>query len=1103
MLKRVFTILAILLIVNAISSIAFCQIIPFRNYTNKNGLIQNTVTALYQDKKGYIWLGTQVGLSQYNGKKFTNYNNDNNLINRDIRCIAEDFQGHIWVSSESGISYLSGKKFTNLDKKDGLLYSNRIEGIVADKLGRIWCYSDSGITILSTKGIAKTFTRKNGLPSDTITNLFEDHRGRMWIGTLGNTRAIAFIVNDKLFRFDKNNGFTGRIIQSISEDKQGIIWISTQKDGLFAFNGKNFKQYSTKNGLPGDIVLATKTDNQNNLFISIYGVGVGIWNKERYTPLAGIKSTDIIPSIHSDKRGNIWFPTNDNGIYRYANGVLEHYTTANSLINNQIINMISDSEGNTWIGTLGGVSVFGKVLFEIYTIENGLPDNFVLAVNIDKDNRIWASTYMGLISLKDNKITQYRHNNLNDTETGLVNAILPTPDNKLYLGMAGKGISELNNNTLSSFNYTIGTERDYVRDLKLDSQGNLWVATDGGLYCKKNNVEIYSFTTKNILFPSNTVYCIEEAPDKTMWVGTDRGLVIIDKGKIISTLTKDNGLSDNGITDITSTPDGTMWLATDNGVTKISKNGNNWKTKIYKAPETLASNAIFLIRYDGKSKIWIGHEKGLNTIDIQTNKINFYGEAEGFLPIETNMGAVTTDLQNNLWFGTVRGLVKYNPAMDYKDTIPPRTYITAIHITGGDSALHQFAKKFDPNGLPINLVLNYAHNTVSIDFIGIHLTIPEKNKYKYILEGYDEEWSEPSSETTVQYKRLPPGKYIFKVLASNCDDIWNEKPITFTFTVKPPFYRTTIAYIIEFILLIIIILGIIRYRIRALLEEKRILEEKVIERTAKIEQQKEEILTQRDEIAEKNKEITDSIYYAKRIQTAILPQNEKIDTYLQEYFILFKPRDIVSGDFYWIGRKQHKTVIVAADCTGHGVPGAFMSMLGVSTLNEIIIKEEVLNADGILNLLRENIKETLSQTGKDGEAKDGMDLALCVFDHENLQLQYAGANNPLWIVRNNEIIEYKADKMPIGIHFGEEKPFTNNIIQLQKNDMCYIFSDGYADQFGGKNAKKFKSVPFKSLILEVSQRPMNEQKDLIEQAHLNWKGELQQVDDILVIGFKI
>jgi len=364
---------------------------------------------------------------------------------------------------------------------------------------------------------------------------------------------------------------------------------------------------------------------------------------------------------------------------------------------------------------------------------------------------------------------------------------------------------------------------------------------------------------------------------------------------------------------------------------------------------------------------------------------------------------------------------------------------------------------------------------------------------------------------------LPPGKYKFKVLASNCDGVWNNKPVSFSFVVKPPFYRTTIAYIIEFILITLLVIGVVKYRERALLEEKRVLEEKVVERTAEIEQQKEailayneelkaqqeEILVQRDEIANKNKEITDSIYYAKRIQTAILPQNEDINEYLQDYFILFKPRDIVSGDFYWVGRKQHKTVIVAADCTGHGVPGAIMSMLGVSTLNEIINKEEVLNAGDILDLLRENIKITLSQTGKDGEAKDGMDVSLCVLDQENNHLQYAGANNPLWIVRNDDVIEFKADKMPIGIHFGEERPFTNNDIALQKGDICYIFSDGYADQFGGTNAKKFKSVPFKKLILEISQLPMNEQQIRIEKAHLDWKGELQQVDDILVIGFKI
>nr|HQH41893.1 SpoIIE family protein phosphatase [Bacteroidales bacterium] len=191
----------------------------------------------------------------------------------------------------------------------------------------------------------------------------------------------------------------------------------------------------------------------------------------------------------------------------------------------------------------------------------------------------------------------------------------------------------------------------------------------------------------------------------------------------------------------------------------------------------------------------------------------------------------------------------------------------------------------------------------------------------------------------------------------------------------------------------------------------------------------------------------------------------------------------------------------AADCTGHGVPGAFMSMLGVTLLNEIVNKEDTFQASLILDKLRENVKSTLSQTGKEDEAKDGMDIALCVADTQNKILQFAGANNPLYILREGELIEYKGDNMPIGIHAGEERPFTNHIIEVQSDDKFYIFSDGFADQFGGPEGSKFKTKPFKRLLQQIYTYPMEKQHEILFDTFLQWKGNLDQVDDVLVIGF--
>jgi serine phosphatase RsbU (regulator of sigma subunit) len=278
--------------------------------------------------------------------------------------------------------------------------------------------------------------------------------------------------------------------------------------------------------------------------------------------------------------------------------------------------------------------------------------------------------------------------------------------------------------------------------------------------------------------------------------------------------------------------------------------------------------------------------------------------------------------------------------------------------------------------------------------------------------------------------------------------------------------------------------------------------EEILTQRNEIEIQKNIAVNQRDEITLQKQEIMDSIKYASRIQQAVLPPIKKIQNLLFDNFFLFnRPRDIVSGDYYFITAKNNKLIVSAADCTGHGVPGAFMSLLGISFLNEIVGKMEVLDASLILNQLRENIINALNQSGTDQQTKDGMDMVLCVFDYENYVLEFAGANNPLYQIRNGELMEYKGDKMPIGI-YDELKPFTKHVIKMEKGDAFYLFSDGYADQFGGPNGKKFKYKPLKELLLSIQQTPMTEQLHIIEKTIDDWKKDYFQVDDMLLIGIK-
>jgi len=269
-----------------------------------------------------------------------------------------------------------------------------------------------------------------------------------------------------------------------------------------------------------------------------------------------------------------------------------------------------------------------------------------------------------------------------------------------------------------------------------------------------------------------------------------------------------------------------------------------------------------------------------------------------------------------------------------------------------------------------------------------------------------------------------------------------------------------------------------------------------------ISKQKNEIEKQKHFVEEKNKEVMDSIHYAKRIQRALLTSENYFKKHVSDFFILYKPKDIVSGDFYWALNLNNKFYLATADCTGHGVPGAFMSLLNISFLNEVIIEKKITRPDLILDEIRNDIIKALNPEGNE-KAKDGMDCSLCCFDFEKMELTVAAANNPVWILRNDKLIEIKPDKMPVGMYADEVKPFSLEIFKIERGDIVYTFTDGYADQFGGPKGKKFKYKQLEEIIVANSNKELEEQKEYLSTAFEKWKGELEQVDDVTIISICI
>lgn len=1056
------------------------QSYTFKNYNTDQGLPQSQVLAIHQDYRGNIWFGTNSGgAGKYDGNSFTVISDNEGLINNIVYSIAENKEHELIFGTAKGLSVYNGLMFRNYAEKQGLKNS-WVFKVLQD--GDVtWIGTQEGVYQL-LKGSILPFKGDELLNKSSVYSMFLDDEHNLWFATLQNG-VIYYNQKTREFRhFSTANGLMNDFIFSIGQRKNGDILIGTQT-GLNIVN-KKF-----------EVRQADEMPKNDNI---------------SYTSMLVMENDQVLFGSHSE--GVICFDFK-------LNKRTVQYNSMNGLTSNPIQCLFKDREDNLWIGTDGaGTYRYKNDKFVYYTKTNRLTDNYINAVAQDKKGRYWlALRSNGLCRIDGQEMSYFTFemNHPNTLPDNNINSILAASDGRLFFG-TNDGLCMYANEQFQNIQ-TPAFNHKYVLSLFEDSQKNIWIGTNEGAYKYANGEvskvdAISKFRQEGLQFLIN---CMTEDKNGSFWLGTSLGLIRLDQNGDCRLLNDSTVFHNVTVLSATVDPYKNLWLGTSDGIynynykefTRISqKNG-------------LSTNFINFLQADNLGRLLIGSNTGIDVLDLKAfyaNKINIkhFGKNDGLLSVESNFNAVFKDREGRILIGTPSGLEIYNPAFDSKNSLEPLTHVSSVKLFFGQEDIFKYAEKDSTTLLPKALKLPFSKNHLTFQFVGISLTAPEKVMYQYKLEGLDNDWTPPTSKTEATYSSLPPGKYKFMLKAMNNDGVWNTEPVVFEFEISPPWYNTWWFYTLCAVLLIG---GISLYnyvRTKKLIADKQKLEKVVDERTKELRDEKEkvesinkEVVEQKTIIEHKNIEITDSIKYAKNIQEALLPNLSNIHTLFAESFVLYMPKDIVSGDFYWFAKNGDTRFIAAVDCTGHGVPGAFMSIVGNTLLNEIVNEKKITRPGDILLELHKGVKIALNQNTQEFERRDGMDITLCAFTHNSGQIEYAGANRPLWVYRKNRNYELeiiKASKFPIGgLELEDHRVYENHVLPVEEGDCLYLFSDGYADQFGGPKGKKFMLTNLQKSIRDSVELPMTQQKQRLETTFNDWKQDTEQIDDVLVIGIRV
>lgn len=1067
------------------------QKLIFKDYTVEDGIPQSNANDIMQDSDGYLWFATQKGVTRFDGKEFFTLTENDGLISNIALAVFQDSRNRYWFGTRFGLSLYENNRFTNFTIYDGLP-SNHVN-VIAEGRDAIWIGTQSGVSMFS-EGVFTpipnfhrvvndiypddsriligaddglyvyqngALSKSGSIPDGTLVSaIAKDELGRLWLAI---DAGLYCCMKTETKSFGPERGLVDVAIEDLLIDSKGNIWLASESKGLSMFDGSQFHHYNRANGLNNSSLFKVFEDQEKNIWVGGRN-GLTLFNRRipfaHYDFSEELKESDYFGMLHHSN-GDYWFTTYGDGLIRFDGEDYVQYTEKDGLPDNRFFDVIEDRNRNLWFASASGIIKYDGKSF-ISFVEKGLPACRVFNLIEDKRGDIWMATQeLGAVRFNGRKF-EYASRDL---------------------GIPGRVV-------LSVFE---------------DSKGAIWISSVGS--------GLYKFSPD----PENPKI----------------GKVTAFKGDEVG--------NNSYIRCITEDPAGGIWLGSASyGVIRIVE-GDSIQYVSFREKDGLKSSNVYMMMFDHDGRLWVGTEKGLDRLTFDANyniiSVKSYQKPQGFTGLETTLNGCMIDRNGSLWFGTISGVVRYMPEHDLVNQAPPRTHIKKIKLFYQDTDWKKYSDSLDSRNLPVNLALQYDKNHLTFEFIGICLSNPDQVRYQFMLEGFDKTWSPMVSKNEAVYTSLPPGKYNFKVKASNDDLIWNEEPVAYAFVIHPPIWQKSWFIIMVLTGIFGAAAGAVRWRIYELKQAKQKLEKKVIERTIEISRQNEkiklqkeaiekikeeiekknkalelqnlEIAKQRDilslqkaEIEIKNNDITASLGYAQRIQNAMLPNISKIRQHFKDIFILFKPKAIVSGDFYWFSKRKNKIIIATVDCTGHGIPGAFMAMIGDSLLNQIVNQNEIVEPAQILKRLHEGVRNTLNQ--ENNESADGMDIALCAIDKEQCILKFAGAKSSLIYFENGCQNIIKGDRNPIGSKLFEiPTAYKTHIVPITDKTRFYIFTDGYQDQFGGEHDRKFMIRRFKKLLHSLHHLDFEEQKQILDGTIEKWKAGNDQIDDILVIGFSV